>query len=269
MQSVIKRTKETPNVHPMSRDLSPRRKFGPAIYNKSPSQDRLIEELHGRFGIDKQETCKSPEDNWLTEGVIITSRPTKNLNQSEQQIEKIIIPPDSPQLIRKTFSVTASPPGTVQRTRLVSQSTSPALPSPALPSPALPSPALPSSHLPPPPPPLPPVRPPLPSPAFSPFPPQPMPPWKPSSDDYQDLSKALPPPLEDLIPSCQEALCTAKTCATLPARPLPPSKSCVSIGCQTDDNPHFPPIQAGDLLNPYCVIKSFCKKQQSMLFILH
>lgn len=89
MKSVIKRTKETPNVHPMSRDLSPRRKFGPAIYNKSPSQDRLIEELHGRFGIDKQETSKTPEDNWLTEGVIITSQPTKNVRLSEQRIEKV------------------------------------------------------------------------------------------------------------------------------------------------------------------------------------
>ncbi|XP_066459754.1 paxillin isoform X5 [Eleutherodactylus coqui] len=92
MKSVIKRTKETPNVHPMSRDLSPRRKFGPAIYNKSPSQDRLIEELHGRFGIDKQEISKIPEDNWLTEGVIITAQPTKNVPQSEQRIEKSLVP---------------------------------------------------------------------------------------------------------------------------------------------------------------------------------
>lgn len=89
IKSLIKRTKESPNVHPMSRDLSPRRKFGPAIYNKSPSQDRLIEELHGRFGIDKQETSKTPEDNWLTEGVIITSQPAKNVRSSEQRIEKV------------------------------------------------------------------------------------------------------------------------------------------------------------------------------------
>lgn len=89
IKSVIKRTKESPNVHPMSRDLSPRRKFGPAIYNKSPSQDRLIEELHGRFGIDKQETYKSPADNWLTEGIIITSQPTKNVLTSDQKIEKV------------------------------------------------------------------------------------------------------------------------------------------------------------------------------------
>ncbi|XP_053558031.1 paxillin isoform X2 [Bombina bombina] len=232
MKSVIKRTKETPNVHPMSRDLSPRRRFGPAIYNKSPSQDRLIEELHDRFGIDKQETYKSPDENWLTEGVIITSRPSKNIRLAEQQIEKIIIPPDSPQLARKVFSVTASPPSTIERTKFVSsKATSPALPSPVLPPPA---------------PPLPhPLHPPLNTSTFNSFSPQSLPPCKGFSDDYQDLSKPFPICQEDILPPCQENHITssARMLPFSPIRSLPLPKTCVSIGCQTDDNPLFPPIQ--------------------------
>ncbi|XP_041429481.1 paxillin S homeolog isoform X2 [Xenopus laevis] len=216
MKSLIERTKEIPNVHPMYRDLSPRRKFGPAIYNKNPSQDRLIEELHGRFGIDKQETCKTPEDDWLTEGVIITSRPSKNMLPSEQQIEKIIIPPDSPQLMRKNFSVNSSPPGTVHRTRLVSKSTSPAQPSACVP----------------PPPPLPPLQ----SPAFIPYYPQQLPSWKAVGDDYQDLSRPLPP-------LHHKEFSTNRDLPPSPLKTLPPNKSFISVGCQTDDTPLFPPIQ--------------------------
>ncbi|KAM3939508.1 paxillin isoform 2-T2 [Leptodactylus fuscus] len=249
MKSVIKRTKETPNVHPMSRDLSPRRKFGPAIYNKSPSQDRLIEELHGRFGIDKQETSKTPEDNWLTEGVIITSQPTRNMRLSEQRIEKIIIPPDSPQLMRKTLSITSSPPGTLQPIRLVSKSTSPALP----PTPPISSSSIPvSSLLPPPAPPLPPVLPPLhqvlpPSynmPPLSTLPPQPPSSWKRYSDDYQDLSRAVFPQEESRNP-CQDEPTMTLMATSAPLRVLPIPKSYVSVGCQTEDNPLFPPIQTG------------------------
>ncbi|MEE6523664.1 hypothetical protein FKM82_022661 [Ascaphus truei] len=219
MKSVIKRTKESPNVHPMSRDLSPRRKFGPAIYNKSPSQDRLIEELHGRFGIEKQETYKSPEDNWLTEGVIITSRPSRNAWPSEQQIEKIIIPPDSLHLLGKPFSVPASLPGTGEGSRLVaSKSTSPA-------------------QL------LPPLAPPLPlSPAHLPPPHSPALTLLPPLGDYPCLSKSLPPCLEDPRPPASQIPSSTVSI-------LPPSKSCVSIGCQTDDNPLFPPMQAGNLLD--------------------
>ncbi|XP_066459751.1 paxillin isoform X2 [Eleutherodactylus coqui] len=236
MKSVIKRTKETPNVHPMSRDLSPRRKFGPAIYNKSPSQDRLIEELHGRFGIDKQEISKIPEDNWLTEGVIITAQPTKNVPQSEQRIEKIIIPPDSPQLMRKTL-ITASPPGTLQLTRLVSKSTSPALP---------PIPPSVSSLFPPPAPPLPQVISPLHNmPTSSTLPPQPPPSWKRYSDDYQDLSRAVFPQEESRSP-CADDPAMPWIVTSAPLRMLPTPTSYVSVGCQTEYNPLFPPIQAGN-----------------------
>ncbi|XP_053325734.1 paxillin isoform X1 [Spea bombifrons] len=225
MKSVIKRTKETANVHPMSRDLSPRRKFGPAIYNKSPTQDRLIEELHGRFGIEKQETCKTPEDNWLTEGVIITSRPSKHTELEEQRIEKIIIPPDSPQLMRKILPVTS--PGIVQRTKLVTQSTSPAQP---------------SSFPPPPPPPLPPLSTSLSSPVLS-VPSQPWPAWSRSSDDYQDLSKGVAAQ-EGCPPPGPEGTLARWTNSTSAMGTLPPSRPCISVGCQTDDNPLFPPIQA-------------------------
>ncbi|XP_069817369.1 WAS/WASL-interacting protein family member 3-like [Dendropsophus ebraccatus] len=239
MKTLIKRTKETPNVHPMSRDLSPRRKFGPAIYNKSPSQDRLIEELHGRFGIDKQDTSKTPDDNWLTEGVIITSQPARNMRVAEQRIEKIIIPPDSPQLIRKTLSVTSSPPSTLQPTRLVSKSTSPALPPP----PSVSSSAV-SSLLPPPAPPLPPALPPLHTmPPSSTLPPQPPPSWKRYSDDYQDLSRAFFPQEEFRNPFQDEPPMPPMV-TYAPPRVLPTPKSYVSVACQTEDNPLFPPIQA-------------------------
>ncbi|XP_040206325.1 paxillin isoform X1 [Rana temporaria] len=242
IKSVIKRTKESPNVHPMSRDLSPRRKFGPAIYNKSPSQDRLIEELHGRFGIDKQETCKSPEDNWLTEGVIITSQPAKNVRTSEQRVEKIIIPPDSPQLMRKTLSVTTSPPGTLQTTRLVSKSTSPAQPPTPVPSSSATVTSLLSSFLPPPAPPLPPTLPPLHPPALSTLPPQPPPSWKSYSDDYQDLSRVVP--LQE-VPQIyyREEPPAPWVFTAAPSRTLPAPKSHISVACQTDDHPLFPPIQ--------------------------
>ncbi|XP_056385924.1 uncharacterized protein LOC130282074 [Hyla sarda] len=243
MKSLIKRTKETPNVHPMSRDLSPRRKFGPAIYNKSPSQDRLIEELHGRFGIDKQDTSKTPDDNWLTEGVIITSQPTRNVRMSEQRIEKIIIPPDSPQLMRKTLSITTSPSGTLQPTRLVSKSTSPALPQPP---PVSSSTAAVSSLLPPPAPPLPPVLLPLHNmPTSNTLPPQPPSSWKQYSDDYQDLSRAVFPQ-EDFRNTYQDEPTMPLMVTSSTLRMLPTPKSYVSVACQTEDNPLFPPIQAGN-----------------------
>lgn len=90
IKSVIRQTKETSNVHPMCRDLSPRRKLGPAIFHKTVFQDRLIEELQDRLGISKpeQEEWRS-QDNWLTEGVIIISRPQKNEQDGGQQVEKV------------------------------------------------------------------------------------------------------------------------------------------------------------------------------------
>lgn len=77
-------------MHPMSRDLSPRRKLGPAIFHKTESQDRLIEELQDRLGIDNQEQEEwQGQDAWLTEGVIVTARPRGEEQSGEQQVEKV------------------------------------------------------------------------------------------------------------------------------------------------------------------------------------
>ncbi|CAG5920404.1 unnamed protein product [Menidia menidia] len=69
LKSVIRRTKETPNVHPMYRDGHLRRKMGPIIVNKSTSQDRLIEELQGKLGIARSERRRRQSDDWPAEGV--------------------------------------------------------------------------------------------------------------------------------------------------------------------------------------------------------
>ncbi|XP_074868420.1 paxillin isoform X4 [Carettochelys insculpta] len=91
IRSVIARTKQTVNVHPMHRERSPRRKVGPVIFHKTVSQDRLIEELQDRLGISKQEEedWKSQED-WLTEGVIVTARPQRKEQDGGQQVEKFM-----------------------------------------------------------------------------------------------------------------------------------------------------------------------------------
>uniref|UniRef100_A0A3Q2VFZ1 Paxillin-like n=1 Tax=Haplochromis burtoni TaxID=8153 RepID=A0A3Q2VFZ1_HAPBU len=77
IKSVIRRTKETPNVHPMYREAHLRRKMGPIIVNKNSSQDRLIEELQGKLGIGRSERRRKQSDDWLTEGVIVTSKPQR------------------------------------------------------------------------------------------------------------------------------------------------------------------------------------------------
>lgn len=79
LKSVIRRTKETSNVHPMYREGLLRRKMGPVIVNKSNSQDRLIEELQGKFGIGRVERRRKQQpDDWLTEGVIVMSNPQRS-----------------------------------------------------------------------------------------------------------------------------------------------------------------------------------------------
>ncbi|MGH0163429.1 UNVERIFIED_CONTAM: hypothetical protein FKN15_071379 [Acipenser sinensis] len=82
MKSLIKRTKETSNVHPMLREDAPRRKLGPVIFHKSNSQDKLIEELQGKLGIGRQERWKGRQEDWLTEGVIVTSTPLRTRQDS-------------------------------------------------------------------------------------------------------------------------------------------------------------------------------------------
>lgn len=79
-------------MHPMyrDRDLSPRRKLGPAVLHKAKSQDRLIEELQDRLGIAKQEQDEwKSQDDWLTEGVVFTARPQGEEQNGGQQVEKV------------------------------------------------------------------------------------------------------------------------------------------------------------------------------------
>ncbi|RMC05959.1 hypothetical protein DUI87_17504 [Hirundo rustica rustica] len=76
----------------MSRDLSPRRKLGPAIFHKTESQDHLIEELQDRLGIDNQQEQEEwqSQDAWLTEGVTVTARPRGEEQSDAQQVEKFM-----------------------------------------------------------------------------------------------------------------------------------------------------------------------------------
>lgn len=89
IKSVIRRTKETPNVHPMYRDGIIRRKMGPVIFHKSNSQDRLIEELQGKLGIARKERPKKQPDDWLTEGVIVMSNPKRLRDDHSREVDKV------------------------------------------------------------------------------------------------------------------------------------------------------------------------------------
>ncbi|XP_070402608.1 paxillin isoform X3 [Nothobranchius furzeri] len=91
IKAVIRRTKEIPNVHPMFRENLLRRKMGPVIVNKNSSQDRLIEELQGKLGIGRSERRHKPSDEWLTEGVIVTSKPQRSRHEDfGNEVDKIM-----------------------------------------------------------------------------------------------------------------------------------------------------------------------------------
>ncbi|MBN3306899.1 PAXI protein, partial [Amia calva] len=95
IKSVIKRTKETTNVHPMIRDGQQRRKLGPIIFHKTRSQDRLIEELQGRLGIaSRPERWTDRQDDWLTEGVIVMSKPARlgQEGRRDNQYSLLVLP---------------------------------------------------------------------------------------------------------------------------------------------------------------------------------
>ncbi|XP_034022954.1 uncharacterized protein LOC117507239 isoform X1 [Thalassophryne amazonica] len=91
LKSVIRRTKETSNVHPMYREGLLRRKMGPIIVNKSNSQDRLIEELQGKLGIGQVERRRKQQPgDWLTEGVIVMSNPQRSREEgAPPSVDKI------------------------------------------------------------------------------------------------------------------------------------------------------------------------------------
>ncbi|XP_056313273.1 paxillin a isoform X1 [Danio aesculapii] len=106
LKSVIRRTKETPNVHPMFRDGHLRKKMGPVFLNKSNSQDLLIEELQGKLGIGRSERPRKQPEDWLTEGVIVCSNPQRLREEGgvSPTVDKIIIPPDSPSPQKKVLT---------------------------------------------------------------------------------------------------------------------------------------------------------------------
>ncbi|XP_046757055.1 paxillin isoform X1 [Gallus gallus] len=220
IKSLIKRTKETSNVHPMSRDLSPRRKLGPAIFHKTESQDRLIEELQDRLGIAKQEQEeRKSQDDWLTEGVIITARPQGEEQNGGQQIEKVVFPPESPHPQRRTVSVSASPPlqPSNEAVKTVPANASPSH-VPLLPLPAQPSHALATSA-------------PCPVSSYSfRLAPQPLFQWEASDADYHELSVVGTPPSEDPMHSSPQTW-------------TPSTKTVISVGCQTEDEAFFPRMQ--------------------------
>ncbi|KAM6052383.1 uncharacterized protein VSU04_011751 [Chlamydotis macqueenii] len=221
IKSLIKRTKETANVHPMYRDLSPRRKLGPAIFHKTESQDRLIEELQDRLGIAKQEQEEwKSQDDWLTEGVIITARPQGEEQNGGQQVEKVVFPPESPLPPRRTVSVPASSP--LQPSKEAAK-TIPANAAPSGPAPLLPLPPQPS-HVP-----STPAPSPVSSSSFS-LAPQALSQWETSDDDYHELSVVGMPP-EDPRHSSSPQTWTHST------------KTVVSVGCQTEDDSFFPQMQ--------------------------
>ncbi|XP_074966816.1 uncharacterized protein LOC142065007 [Phalacrocorax aristotelis] len=224
IKSLIKRTKETANVHPMYRDPSPRRKLGPAIFHKTEFQDRLIEELQDRLGIAKQdqEEWKS-QDDWLTEGVIITARPQGEEQNGGQQVEKVVFPPESPLPPRRTVSVSASPPlqPSKEAAKTVPANAAPSVSGSAPLLPLLPQP----SHVP-----STPAPSPVSSSSFT-LVPQPLFQWETSDDDYHELSVVGTPPSEDPRHSCSPQAWTHST------------KTVVSVGCQTEDDAFFPQMQ--------------------------
>uniref|UniRef100_A0A8C7S1C3 Paxillin n=2 Tax=Oncorhynchus mykiss TaxID=8022 RepID=A0A8C7S1C3_ONCMY len=223
LKSVIRRTKETPNVHPMYREGHPRRgRMGPIIVNKSSSQDRLIEELQGKLGIGRlADRRRKQPDDWLTEGVIVMSKPQRFRGDgAANEVDKIIIPSESPIPQRRVISPPQSPPAPrhppiieePRRPPAVKQTPAPLPPPP----PPCPPPQLPPPHEPiPPPPPL--AQPP-------PVPVQQPPAPKPEPPPPAAPAPVPPPPVQ-------------------PAPPPPPPKVLVSIGCQTEYDPIFPPMQ--------------------------
>ncbi|XP_026199451.1 protein piccolo-like [Anabas testudineus] len=227
IKSVIRRTKETPNVHPMYRDGHLRRKMGPIIVNKNSSQDRLIEELQGKFGIGRSERRRKQSDDWLTEGVIVTSKPQRfRPDGATSEVDKIIIPPESPVPVRKVLPPIS--PSTPRRPPVVEEPKQP----------------------------LPVQRPPVP------IPPPPPPPPPPPSPPHQprhilepvapirQIIKPFPPPAtiqEPPAPKPEPHLPVLETpIRPPPVEPVTPvlPKVLVSVGCQTEYDPIFPSMQA-------------------------
>ncbi|XP_041756762.2 proline-rich protein 12 isoform X2 [Coregonus clupeaformis] len=223
LKSVIRRTKETPNVHPMNREGHPRRgRMGPIIVNKSSSQDRLIEELQGKLGIGRlADRRRKQPDDWLTEGIIVMSKPQRFRGDgAANEVDKIIITPESPIPQRRVISPPQSPPAPRHP---------PIIEEPRRPPPVKQI----HAPLPPPPPPCPPPQPPPPQEPIPPPPPLVQPPPVPVQQ----------PPAPKPEPTLPAPLAPAPPPTVKSAPPPPPPKVLVSIGCQTEYDPIFPPIE--------------------------
>ncbi|KAJ8346829.1 hypothetical protein SKAU_G00282300 [Synaphobranchus kaupii] len=112
LKSVIRRTKETDNVHPMYRECEAqrRRKMGPLIFHKSSSQDRLIQELQGRLGIGPVKHPRKPPNDWLTDGVIVMSNPQRSRESPDPTHAPALAPVPSPASVPIPAPVPASAP---------------------------------------------------------------------------------------------------------------------------------------------------------------
>ncbi|XP_061672427.1 paxillin-like isoform X2 [Syngnathoides biaculeatus] len=94
----------------MYRDGHPRKKMGPVIVNKNSSQDRLIEELQGKFGISRSEHQRKQSDEWLTDGVIVTSKSQRfRPDGVAGEVDKIVIAPGSPAPVRRVLPPQSPP----------------------------------------------------------------------------------------------------------------------------------------------------------------
>ncbi|TKS70892.1 Paxillin [Collichthys lucidus] len=197
LKSVIRRTKESTNVHPMYREGILRRKMGPVIVKKSNSQDRLIEELQGKLGIGRAERSvrrKQQPDDWLTEGVIVMSNPQRTREEgAHPSVDKIVLPPESPAPQRKVLPPPQSPPA-------------PKKPPPIKQTPP---------PLPPPPPTPPPPRQPTPPPPREPTPP----PKEPTPPPVQPPPSPSPPPKPITPPPPPKIQSQGKTSPTSPPKP--------------------------------------------------
>ncbi|XP_037672686.1 paxillin isoform X2 [Choloepus didactylus] len=191
IRSVIRRSRETGHVHPMSREPSPRRRRDPATLSRTPSQERLIAELQGRLGIqpEAEGAAGASAEDWLTEGVVITVQP-RGRRAGGQLVEKVVFPPGSPIPLRRTISVLApSPPvPLLQHHRDASASSS-----------------------------------------SSPLPPGP--------SAFTRVSPGVQSAWEDPFNGDVQG----------PTPPTPAPHAGRSVGCQTDEDPLFPPLQMQDL----------------------
>ncbi|KAM9821677.1 uncharacterized protein pxnb isoform X1 [Syngnathus typhle] len=217
IKSVIRRTKETPNVHPMYRDGLLRRKMGPVIVNKNSSQDRLIEELQGKFGIARSERRRKQPDEWIMDGFVVTAKPQRfRPDGAVGEVDKIVISPGSPAPVRRVLPPQSPPaprpPSIIEDPKLM-------LPGHQHPAPLPPPPPLPPPH----------IR------AQDTAPPR----------HIMTASQApLSPPAQEPPVHKLEPPMSIHKSPTHPSPPVEP-KVLVSVGCQTDYDPLFSSMAQG------------------------